>query len=171
MALNFALAMVLVAVTAYTDATRGKIYNIHTLPIFGVGLVMAIIQGRYDLIVSAVIVFGFYYIIYGFPRLISRIAMSFGALPLPEGKRAMAGGDVKLATALAVLVGHIPVLYGTALASLLMILYYGVRAWEVAGSFTAMALRVTGKRGHTSAAFGPFLGPCTVAMAVLFNYY
>lgn len=70
------------------------------------------------------------YLIYGFPRLISRIAISFGALPLPEGKSAMAGGDVKLATALAVLVGHIPVLYGTALASLLMILYYGVRAVE-----------------------------------------
>ncbi len=168
MVINFALAGLLVAVTAYTDATRGKIYNRHTLPALGLGLVLAVLQHRQDLILSAVLVFGFYYFIYRFPGLISRMgAKLVGALPLPEGTRPWAGGDVKLAAALAVLIGHMPVLYGTALASLLLLLYHGMKAWVSTGSAMALVLMATGKGGYTSAPFGPFLGPCCLLTAAL----
>lgn len=171
MVLNFALAMVLAAITAYTDATRGKIYNIHTFPIFGVGLVLAIIQGRQNLIISAVIIFGFYYLIYGFPRLISRVAVSFGALPLPKGKSALAGGDVKLATTFALLVGLQPALYGTLIASILMLMFYGIKVWRATGSAMSFAYLAVGKLNHDPVPYAPFLGPCTLAMAILFYYY
>ncbi len=40
-----------------------------------------------------------------------------------------------------------------------------------AGSFMAPALMVTGKGGHTSATFGPFLGPTVVALVLMEKVY
>lgn len=55
-----------------------------------------------------------------------------------------------------------------------MIKFDGPVEWSLkmaAGSFMAPALMVTGKGGHTSATFGPFLGPTVVALVLMEKVY
>ena len=69
----------------------------------------------------------------------------------------MGGGDVKLATALAVYTGYLPVLLGTALGSLAALLVNGIKLWRGTGSLQSVLYLVTGKISQPIA-FGPYLG-------------
>lgn len=150
-------AILLVAVASYTDIKEGKIYNKHTVPVFVIGIMLAVIQKRYDLILGAVIAFGFFYIFFAFPGFVNKLAKAFGSVPVPEGKRAMGGGDVKLATALAVYTGYLPVLYGTALGALAAIVINGFKLWRATGTPQSVFYLAAGKISQP-VAFGPYLG-------------
>lgn len=147
----------MVAVASYTDIKEGMIYNKHTVPALVIGIILAVIQKRYDLLLSAVIVFSFFYIFFAFPSFVNKLAKAFGAVPVSEGKRAMGGGDVKLATALAVYTGYLPVLYGTALGALAAIIINGIKLWRVTGTPQSVLYLAAGKISQP-VAFGPYLG-------------
>ena len=155
--LNTIPFILLVAVASYTDVKTGKIYNKHTIPVFILGMLLAGIQKRYDLIVSAGIVFVFFYIFFALPRVVNKLAAAFGAVPVPDGKRAMGGGDVKLATALAVYTGHMPVLFGTALGSLAALTINGIKLSRKTGTPRAFLYLASGKISQP-VTFGPYLG-------------
>lgn len=164
---NLSLATLLVGIISYTDARLGKIYNKHLIPFFITGMVLAMVQKQYHLIFSAVVVFAFYYFFYSANGLISYVSVSLGGRAVPTGKSPLAGGDLKLATTLALLLGHFPVLYGTLFGILLLNLVCGLKLWRVTGSVKSVAEVAMGKV-HAPAAFGPYLGGCTLAMGLVF---
>lgn len=167
MVINLIFASILAVITAYTDAKKMIIYNKHVYPFMIIGLLLAIIQRRYDLLFSALIVFGVYYAVYAGGKFLSRLNVALGGIALPENETAMGGGDLKLSVALALFIGHMPVLYGTILAAVLMLIFSGVKAWAVTGSPMAIAYVAGGKLPSKPVSFGVLLGPCAVAIAVL----
>jgi len=97
----------------------------------------------------------------------SNIALALGLPPLPEGKGPLGGGDVKLAVTLALLLGHFPVLYGTLAGTMMLVLWQGVRQWQIVGSPRGVANVALG-RVHAPCCFAPFLGSCTIIAALIF---
>lgn len=166
MIVNLGLAGILAGITAFTDLKAMKIYNKHVFPFAAIGVILAIYQGRYDLILSGLMVFGIYLFFYAGGRFLSKILMAVGGVPIPAGQKPMGGGDVKLAATLAFFVGHMPVLYGTIMACFMIILYVGIRAWINTGSIMAFAYTATAKLPSKPAPMGVLLGPCTVLIAM-----
>lgn len=169
MYINLILAIALVAITTYTDVKERKIYNKHVYPAMGLALIFILLQEQYQLLLSAAIVCVFFCFLYYGSNFISKIAIMTGALPLAPGEKAIGGGDVKLPVALSLLVGHMPVLYGTAMAGIIMIGYYGIRTWQACGTIKAFADVALG-RVHMPTAFAPFLGPSIAAIAIIENF-
>lgn len=165
---NFILAGTLALIAAYTDYKERMIYNKHVFVFIVLAAMSDVIQKRYNLLVSGLIIFAFYLFIYFAGQFISRLAQSIGGIGLPKGETAMGGGDVKLSFALALLLGHVPVLIGTIMAAFMMIIGAGISAWRTTGSPMAIAYTATGKLPGTPMAFGMLLGPCTVVISLLF---
>ena len=166
MIVHLILAALLAGIAAYTDIKVMKIYNKHLAVFFALGLLLMTLQRRYDLLVSAGLVLALYLFLYYGGRTMSNIAVSLGLMPLPSGARPMAGGDLKLAVTLALLLGHYPVLYGTMAGVLLLVAWQGVKRWRFTGSPRAIADVALG-RVHAPAAFGPWLGFGTLAAALI----
>ena len=163
---NLVIAAALIGITSYTDITAMKIYNKHVGIFFLLGLISAVWLGNYHLLGSAALVFAIYLFFYTGGRVMSNLAVSLGLMPLPDGASPMGGGDVKLAVTLALLLGHYPVLYGTIAGALLLVLWQGVKQWQVCGSPKGIADVALG-RIHAPAAFGPFLGTCSLLAAAI----
>ena len=166
---NLALAAVLAGIATYTDLKSMKIYNRHLAVFFILGLSSAAWQGQYVLLISAGLILALYLVFYSGARFMSGIAMSFGLMPIPEGKSPMGCGDVKLAAVLALLIGHFPVLYGTLAGVILLVIWQGLKLWLNTGSPAAM-MDVALGRVHAPAPFGPFLGFCSVGAALAARY-
>jgi Flp pilus assembly protein protease CpaA len=162
------LAALLAAITAYTDATKMKIYNKHTYPFIVLGTVLALYKGNYHLILSASIILGVYYLIYAGGHFMAKLFAVTGALPPGKGESPLGGGDLKLAVALALYLGHYPVLYGTLLTSVILFAVAGTRAWATTGSPMAMIYMAAGKLPSKAMPMGLFLGPCTLVVALLY---
>lgn len=124
-----------------------KIYNRHVYPAVIVGLIFCFVTGQYFNIFGAVAVFLIY--------------LLFFAL----GK--MGGGDLKLATALTLFLGPVPVFYGSALAGAGMALWGGIQAWRATGQFSAAVLTLQGKLPGRSVPFAVLLGPVSVLTSIL----
>ncbi|WP_031516644.1 A24 family peptidase [Desulfofalx alkaliphila] len=162
------LAATFVGITTYTDAKQMKIYNKHVFPFFLIGFALAVISKNYELLISAVIVFGVFLFIYNGGRVMSKLIASMGGLPLSSGQKPMAGGDVKLATTLALYLGFLPVLYGTILACVFMVVLAGIKAWRTTGNSMAVAFVATGKMPAKPVPIGALMGPCSLVIALLF---
>ena len=163
--LNLVLAAFLAVVATYSDLKYMKIYNKQILVFFGLGLLLVFLQGQYFLLISFLIVLAIYIFLYSGGRVMSKMAINIGLLPIPDGKKPVAGGDVKLAATMALLLGHFPVLYGTLAGVLLMALWQGIKLWRVSGSASAVADVALG-RANAPAPFSPFLGVCSICAAV-----
>jgi Flp pilus assembly protein protease CpaA len=162
--INLLLAAVLVGVAAYTDITKMKIYNKHVGVFFLIGAVSIMVQKQYELLLSAALVLAIYLFFYTGSGILSNIAVNMGLMPLPEGAKPLGGGDVKLAVVLALFLGHLPVLYGTVAGLIMMVIWQGVKRWRYTGSPQGLAEVALG-RVHAPAAFGPFLGACSLGFA------
>lgn len=151
-------------VTFYTDIKEKMIYNRHVFPFILIGLVLDIVTRQYYLLLSGLIVFALYALLFYAKNLITKIAVSLGGIGISQHDDAMGGGDVKLSLALALFLGALPVLYGTVLASVLIVIGAGVKAWKTTGSPSAVAYIATGKLPAPPMAFGALLGPSAVIM-------
>ena len=160
------LAVILVGITSYTDVTAMKIYNRHLVVFFLSGLFLIGWQGEYSLLMSATLIFAIYLIFYTGSRIMSNVAQTLGLPPLPEGANPLGGGDVKLAVTLALLLGHFPVLYGTLAGTMMLVLWQGVKQWQIVGSPRGVADVALGKV-HAPCPFAPFLGCCSIAAAII----
>lgn len=143
------------------------IYNKHVFPFIIIGLVLNIVTRQYYLLLSGLIVFFLYALLFYAKTLITKIAVSLGGIGISQHDDAMGGGDVKLSLALALFLGALPVLYGTVLASILIIIGAGVKAWKATGTPSAVVYIATGKLPAPPMAFGALLGPCSVIFSVI----
>ena len=167
MVVNFVLAVVLTGIVTYTDIKSMKIYNAHVVLFFGLGLISLLAQRQYSLLISAALILALYLFFYAGGGIMSNIALNFGLMPIPEGQSPIGGGDVKLAAALALLLGHYPVLYGTLVGVLFLVLWSGLRLWKQTGCAQSVVDLALGRAHAAPAPFGPFLGVCSLCAAML----
>ncbi|SFH34155.1 Type IV leader peptidase family protein [Desulfotomaculum arcticum] len=168
---NLVLAGVLATMASYTDLKDELIYNKHVFPFLLLGVALAVVQQRYDLLLSGGIVFAFYFFIYAAKNTLAKLTVMLGGIPLPGDEEPIGGGDVKLSVALALFIGHIPVLAGTVLASILLLVIHGVKIWRATGSPVSVLYMATAKLPSAKpVAFGYLLGPMCVLVAV-YQYY
>ena len=163
---NLVLAAILTGIATYTDIKSKIIYNKHTVAFFLLGLLSVAWYKQYYLLLSAGIVILLYLFFYAGGSFMSKIAVNLGMIPPPEGSPPLGGGDVKLAVVMALLIGHIPVLLGTVAGALLLVLCQGVKQWRITGSPSGMADVALG-RVHALVSFGPYLGLCSLAAAII----
>ncbi|OPX92350.1 MAG: Type IV leader peptidase family protein [Pelotomaculum sp. PtaB.Bin104] len=146
MYINLFLAAILAGICAWSDAKTMKIPNQYTYPFAVIGLILCLTNGQYDKLFNALTVFVVYLLL-----------MSFS----------MGGGDLKLATALALFLGAEPVLYGTLIASVVMCLYGITKTFYATGQISAVVGVLMGRVPAGAVPFGALMGPASVLCAGL----
>jgi Flp pilus assembly protein protease CpaA len=165
--INIGLAAILSCIAFYTDLKDKLIYNRHVFPFIMAGMALAAYRKHYYLLVSGLIVFAMYVFIFSARKLFARLASAMGGVGIPESEHPVGGGDVKLSLALALFLGALPVLYGTILAAILLIVCFGLKAWKATGSPMAALYAAAGKLPGPPMAFGAILGPCSVVVSLI----
>lgn len=157
---NLTIAAALAGVCAWTDASKTKdgeykllVPNWVVFPGFIAGVVLCLLDKRYNLLFAALLVF---------------VLFSYFRIRYNVG-----GGDLKLAVTLALLLGLEPVLYGTILASMLMLVYGMVKVKRMGGSFSDAAGLLQGISPEWFDSRFPFaalMGPSIVVIAAVQQY-
>lgn len=147
MELNLLSAGLLVAFCTWTDLRRRMIYNHITYPAALAGLVSSIATGQYANILGSLVIFAVYLLFF------------------LTGK--MGGGDLKLAVALSLFIGMEPVLMGSILAGVVMMIWGFAYTWARTRQIQAAALVATGKLPGGEVPYGAILGPASLLIAVL----
>jgi len=145
--IGFFLAALLAAVCTLTDIKTRKIYNVLTYPAVLVGIALNLLAGSYANIYGGIIIFAMY--LYFFL----------------SGK--MGAGDLKLAVALALLLGMQPVLLGSLAAGILLLIWGFAATWHRTGQLQTAVLVVAGKVPGGEAPYGAILGPASVLIAIM----
>lgn len=141
------LAFLLVAVCTWTDVKKRLIYNIFTYPAVLTGITLNILAGSYAIIYGSLIIFAIYLFF------------------VMSGK--MGAGDLKLAVALSLLLGIQPVLLGSLIAGIVLIVWGFATTWYKTGQLQTAVMVVSGKVPGGEVPYGAVLGPATVLVAIM----
>lgn len=147
MEINLFLAVCLAAACAWTDWKHRMIYNHITYPAVLAGLVSSIATGQYANIRGSLIIFAVYLLFF------------------LTGK--MGGGDLKLAVALSLFLGMEPVILGSILAGVAMMIWGFVYTWSRTRQIQAAVLVMAGRLPGGEVPYGAILGPASLLIAVL----
>jgi len=142
---NLSLATILAGICAWSDAKTMIIPNKCTYPFAVIGLILCLATGQYSKLLGSLAISAVYFLLMAF---------------------SMGGGDLKLATALALFIGAEPVLYGTLLAAMLMCVYGIVKTLRTTGQISVALGVLVGKVPAGAVPFGALMGPASVICAV-----
>ncbi|NSW84637.1 MAG: hypothetical protein HPY90_15730, partial [Syntrophothermus sp.] len=78
--LNTAAAVVLAAITCYTDIRERLIYNRHVFPFIALGAVLAAAGAQHRLLISGLLIFSIYAFFYYSRKLLNRITAALGGV-------------------------------------------------------------------------------------------
>lgn len=145
--IGFFLAASLVAVCTWTDIRARCIYNMFTYPAALAGVILSLLAGSYANLYGGLIIFAMY--------------LYF----ILSGK--MGAGDLKLAVALALLLGMQPVLLGSLAAGILLLVWGFAETWHRTGQLQTAVLVVAGKVPGGEVPYGAILGPASVLIAIM----
>jgi prepilin peptidase CpaA len=148
--ISFFLAAVLVTACTWTDLRSRRIYNVFTYPAALAGVVLSLMEGNWFNLYGSLIILAMY--LYFFL----------------SGK--MGAGDLKRAVALSLLLGFMPVLFGTLAAGVLIMAWGFSATWRRTGQLQTAVLVVAGKLPGGEVPYGAVLGPSALGVAVL-QYY
>ena len=150
--LNIGLASVLAILCAWTDLKSMTIYNRHTYPAVIIGLIYSLVTAQYSHLYGSLIIFGMYLFLF------------------IKGQGKMGGGDLKLAVALSLFLGMEPIIYGSIVAGVFLMIWGFFATWIRSGQVQTAAFVVSGKLPGGALPFGAILGPASVAMALLIAF-
>ena len=145
--LNFLLAAVLVAVCTWTDLKTRTIYNRYTYPAVIIGLILSIATAQHSNLYGSLIILAMYLFFF------------------LTGK--MGGGDLKLAVALSLFLGAEPVLLGSIMAAVAMMVWGFASTWYRSGQMRNGFLVAVGKLPGGEVPYGAVLGPASLLVAIL----
>jgi len=145
--INLLIAGILVVVCTWTDIHKRSIYNHYTYPALILGLIISVITGQYANIWGSLVIFAVYLLFF------------------LTGK--MGGGDLKLAVALSLLLGMEPVIWGSILAGVVMMIWGFAITWVRTRQIQAAALVMAGKLPGGEVPYGAILGPASLLTAAL----
>ncbi|MFZ5650945.1 MAG: A24 family peptidase [Bacillota bacterium] len=144
---NLILAGILTAICTYTDIKSMTIYNRHTYPAAVTGLVYSIATAQWSHLYGSLVILSIYLFFF------------------LSGK--MGGGDLKLAVAMSLFLGHEPVLCGSILAGLVLMAWGFVRTWYRTGQLKQGVLVAAGRLPGGEVPYGAVLGPATMLMSAV----
>ncbi len=145
--LNLVLAGILTAICTYTDIKSMTIYNRHTYPAAVAGLVYVIVTAQWSHLYGSLVILTLYLFFF------------------LSGK--IGGGDLKLAVALSLFLGYEPVLCGSVLAGVVLMVWGFARTWYRTGQLKQGALVAAGRLPGGEAPYGAVLGPASLLITVL----
>jgi len=144
---NLILAGILITICTYTDIKSMTIYNRHTYPAAVTGLVYSIVTLQWSHLYGSLVILSIYLFFF------------------LSGK--MGGGDLKLAVALSLFLGHEPVLCGSILAGVVLMAWGFAHTWYRTGQLKQGVLVAAGRLPGGEVPYGAVLGPASVMVAVL----
>ncbi|MCL5058869.1 MAG: A24 family peptidase [Actinobacteria bacterium] len=144
---NLILAGILTAICTYTDIKSMTIYNRHTYPAAVSGLVYSIATAQWSHLYGSMVILSIYLFFF------------------LSGK--MGGGDLKLAVALSLFLGHEPVLCGSILAGMVLMAWGLAYTWYKTGQLKQGVMVAAGRLPGGEVPYGAVLGPATMLMTVL----
>jgi len=144
---NLILAGILTAICSYTDIKSMTIYNRYTYPAAVTGFVYVIVTAQWSHLYGSIVILSIYLFFF------------------LSGK--MGGGDLKLAVALSLFLGHEPVLCGSILAGVVLMAWGFACTWYKTGQLKQGVLVAAGRLPGGEFPYGAVLGPASVTVAVL----
>lgn len=150
--INLAFATVLTVICSWTDFKSMTIYNRHTYPAVIIGFIYSIVTAQYSHLYGALMIFGMYLFLF------------------IKGQGKLGGGDLKLAVALSLFLGMEPIIYGSIIAGVFLMIWGFLSTWVRTGQFQTAAFVVSGKLPGGVLPFGAILGPASVVMAAVFAF-
>ncbi|MCL5057154.1 MAG: A24 family peptidase [Actinobacteria bacterium] len=144
---NLILAGILTVICSYTDIKSMTIYNRYTYPAAVTGFVYVIVTAQWSHLYGSIVILSIYLFFF------------------LSGK--MGGGDLKLAVALSLFLGHEPVLCGSILAGVVLMAWGFACTWYKTGQLKQGVLVAAGRLPGGEFPYGAVLGPASVTVAVL----
>lgn len=144
--INLLLAGALVAICTWTDLRSRIIYNQYTYSAMIVGLILCLATAQYSNLYGSLIVLAMYLLFF------------------LSGK--MGGGDLKLAVALSLFIGAEPVILGSIMAAIGMMVWGFTSTWYKSGQIINGFLVAVGKLPGGEVPYGAIMGPSSFLLAI-----